>query len=347
MSWKDDKNLGPWPFTKQPNKWGYLNNPCWQNPARAFVKGGPDDYDLNEANEPQIWTPPDKSIIQSAGSQKIHNQCGHWHTPVPVPYVPPPPLPVGPCIDPADLNDPDLATGLIFYGGMQVNPPVDSIIPSATSPSTTDLLTQDGVLSANFKVDYPPLYYANAVEYSVPATSITKFGVSNITIMFWFFEYGAAIHAMNILACGNTGWYNFGKGFSIWVNNTFGWIYDYVWHVDTLGSGMKELHFSLAYDPDTGLALDNNSTPSWRTWHLLALTYNGAFLKVYIDGILREQLAGTGNIDYGVGDHPYQLWIGNGPGYIAQACNGLIPCIKIWNRALEQDEITLLNRPLA
>jgi hypothetical protein len=254
-------------------------------------------------------------------------------------------LPVGPCINLSEFNVPSLSEGLIFYGHMYMNPPVDLVDPPAISPSKTDLFTQDGILAANFKVDYAPNYYSNCVIYSVPNTPTTKWGVENITIMFWFYEFGAAVHAMTILTCGNSGWYNFGKGYSIWINNTFGHIYDYVWHLNCRDGGSKDLHFSLAYD-GSGNALNNNEVPSWRTWHLVALTYDGTDLKAYVDGVLRSQTSGGGPMEYNSPNQPYELTVGNGAPYTAQACNGLIPCIKIWNRALTQSEITLLNRPL-
>ncbi len=77
--WKDDKNLGPWPFVPQPNKWGYLNNPRWTNPAEKFVKGGTHDYDGRESAEPQIFTPPGLVPPYSRGSESTHFLCGHWH----------------------------------------------------------------------------------------------------------------------------------------------------------------------------------------------------------------------------------------------------------------------------
>ena len=68
---------GPWDFTSQPDKWGYLNNPRWQVTARAFVKGGPDDYSGRESEEPQIWEHPNGEY--SKDEQGVHHQCGHWH----------------------------------------------------------------------------------------------------------------------------------------------------------------------------------------------------------------------------------------------------------------------------
>ena len=47
--WKDDKDLGPWAFNAQENKWGYLNNKRWNY------------YGYDALDESQ------------------HNPCGHWH----------------------------------------------------------------------------------------------------------------------------------------------------------------------------------------------------------------------------------------------------------------------------
>ena len=70
MSWKDDKNLGPWKFSEQPNKWGYLNNPFWQSEP-----GPPISYDGHEDEEPQAW---DLNATSKGGGTK-HIPCGHWH----------------------------------------------------------------------------------------------------------------------------------------------------------------------------------------------------------------------------------------------------------------------------
>jgi len=78
--WKNDKDLGPWPFLRQRNKWAYLNNPRWRPIPREFYDGGPDDYDGREDEEPQIWTPHHQPKYPS-GTIKRHHQCGHWHVP--------------------------------------------------------------------------------------------------------------------------------------------------------------------------------------------------------------------------------------------------------------------------
>jgi hypothetical protein len=84
-NWKKYLGEGPWPFQKQKNKWGYLNNPRWVNPGVA-----PISYDGNESAEPVVWNLPNQSIAQSKGTQNTHNPCGHWHQPVTVLEFPAP-----------------------------------------------------------------------------------------------------------------------------------------------------------------------------------------------------------------------------------------------------------------
>lgn len=76
MTWIDDnKGQGPWDFEPQQNKWGYLNNPRWQNtPLRPHI-----NYDNYEFNEPQVWTPTRTDGPYSVEDEKVHYPCGHWH----------------------------------------------------------------------------------------------------------------------------------------------------------------------------------------------------------------------------------------------------------------------------
>ena len=92
--WKTTKGYGPWPFRKQKNKWGYLNNPRWLVTPRPFFPTGPDDYDGRSAEEPQIWT-SSRQQRYPAGTAIEHHQCGHWHLEgyvAPAGPSPPPPL---------------------------------------------------------------------------------------------------------------------------------------------------------------------------------------------------------------------------------------------------------------
>ena len=66
MSWKDDKDLGPWEFDEQPTKWGYLNNPRWSNNP----KNSADSMSASEFCA-------DRGI--SLNPEDTHVPCGHWH----------------------------------------------------------------------------------------------------------------------------------------------------------------------------------------------------------------------------------------------------------------------------
>lgn len=72
--WKDDKDLGPWAFTEQPDKWGYLNNPRWKTESEEETS-----YTGRESEEPQIWTPEGIGGPYSKGDSITHLPCGHWH----------------------------------------------------------------------------------------------------------------------------------------------------------------------------------------------------------------------------------------------------------------------------
>jgi len=81
MDWiKDNKGAGAWAFTKQPNKWGYLNNPRWMT-----TQSEPVNYDGRESEEPQIWDPSNVPFSKVGADE--HNPCGHWHTPSGLVYL--------------------------------------------------------------------------------------------------------------------------------------------------------------------------------------------------------------------------------------------------------------------
>jgi len=71
MSWKDDKNLGPWAFTKQPNKPSYNEG----------------DHIATYANP--VWSMEEGSNVPITPT---HTPCGYWtkdYVPPPPPFVPP------------------------------------------------------------------------------------------------------------------------------------------------------------------------------------------------------------------------------------------------------------------
>jgi alpha-tubulin suppressor-like RCC1 family protein len=67
MTWiTDNKDSGPWPFTEQPDVWGYLNNPRWSNHPKAAA----DPMSASEFCE-------GKGI--ALDPEYTHKPCGHWH----------------------------------------------------------------------------------------------------------------------------------------------------------------------------------------------------------------------------------------------------------------------------
>ena len=83
--------------------------------------------------------------------------------------------------------------------------------------------------------------------------------------------------------------------------------------------------------------------PSLNTWHHLAATYDGANIKLYLDGALVKTQAATGAIEVNTN----VLCIGDQPG-----CNeyfgGNVDEVRIWNIARTQSEIqNAMNTALA
>ena len=100
-------------------------------------------------------------------------------------------------------------------------------------------------------------------------------------------------------------------------------------------------------EPEIAFTL-KNSTPGWswrfsgfsppqREWTHVALTYDGATIRIYANGIQVYSVAGSGAI----GDHhPGQdeLWIG-GRQLTGPAFAGQIDDVRVWNRALSRIEV--------
>ncbi|MBV9988516.1 MAG: HYR domain-containing protein [Chitinophagaceae bacterium] len=71
-------------------------------------------------------------------------------------------------------------------------------------------------------------------------------------------------------------------------------------------------------------------------WHHLAATYDGFFMRIYIDGVLAGSQAKAGTIT--VNNNP--LIIGGQTGYTDEYYQGKLDDIRIWNRALSGCEIS-------
>lgn len=88
------------------------------------------------------------------------------------------------------------------------------------------------------------------------------------------------------------------------------------------------------------LSIDGNWTavtapfPSLNTWHHVAATYDGFFMKIYLDGVLKSTQAIAGTITSNIND----IFIGQQEGQLEYFKGGLDE-LRIWNRTLTQCEI--------
>jgi hypothetical protein len=86
----------------------------------------------------------------------------------------------------------------------------------------------------------------------------------------------------------------------------------------------------------SNIAVDN-------TWHHLALTYDGANARFYLDGTQVASAAITGNIDYGGSTYPMKL-LDNG---ITDAVPGAMDDLRVFGTALSQSEVQqMMNTPV-
>ena len=74
---------------------------------------------------------------------------------------------------------------------------------------------------------------------------------------------------------------------------------------------------------------------SLEEWYHLVGTYDGENLKIYINGALSNTLAQSGKIDTSEGS----LALGSRPEGGARGVNGIIDEVRIYNRALSEDEV--------
>lgn len=75
--------------------------------------------------------------------------------------------------------------------------------------------------------------------------------------------------------------------------------------------------------------------PGKDSWHHVAATYDGAFMRIYIDGVLANQMAIAGSIS--VNTNP--LSIGYQHGYPKEYFKGTLDEVRIWHRVLSPCEI--------
>ena len=73
------------------------------------------------------------------------------------------------------------------------------------------------------------------------------------------------------------------------------------------------------------------------TWQHVAGTYDGAFLRLYVNGILTDSLAKTVSM---VGTSTVNLYLGESPAYAGRQFPGIIDEVRIWNVVKTKSELT-------
>ncbi len=88
----------------------------------------------------------------------------------------------------------------------------------------------------------------------------------------------------------------------------------------------------------SNVMFDSNTALPLNAWSHVALTYDGAFLRLYINGALDQSVASTG----GLCQTSNNIWIGRFDN-AKTAFNGALDDVRIYPRPLNQAEITDLN----
>jgi hypothetical protein len=114
---------------------------------------------------------------------------------------------------------------------------------------------------------------------------------------------------------------------------------DSAWRISTLQS-QRKFHFAVGGAPDWPAA-DGSQEVAAGQWHHVAGTYDGAAIRLYVDGVLDGTRAYSGSI--GVNTQP--VFIGENAQETGRGWNGLIDDVLVYNRALSADEIKSLVAP--
>ncbi len=117
-------------------------------------------------------------------------------------------------------------------------------------------------------------------------------------------------------------------GYAYTPQNTKGWM------LRLPRSSVNEYpHARLVTSDGTGYVESDEGTS--HEWHHLAMTYDGSEMKLYYDGILKDTVSLTGQIEYDSAN----LTVGNMANQINEPWFGYIDEVRIWNSALSASTI--------
>lgn len=159
--------------------------------------------------------------------------------------------------------------------------------------------------------------YLNAGQFNLTGNAITLEGWVKVNAFKTAFPYITSVAGIEV-ADNNSAMLRFGDG----------------------NLANNKLQFILSFG-SSQVKLNSNSTFSTNTWYHVAATYDGASMKLYINGVLDASNTRTGN------------FTANGIMYLgrnyenARALNGSLDEFRVWKRALSAQEIVNNNCDVA
>jgi hypothetical protein len=110
-------------------------------------------------------------------------------------------------------------------------------------------------------------------------------------------------------------------------------------------SGDGAFHYSAEVTTTNGMVgAYSSSVANTTAWHHVAFTYDGASIKVYVDGDLKVTSAQTGSLDYGSNTYPLKLTTDS----IDEDWSQQMDDLRIFGTALSQSEIQqMMNTPVS
>ncbi|MDH7598681.1 MAG: LamG domain-containing protein, partial [Sedimentisphaerales bacterium] len=148
--------------------------------------------------------------------------------------------------------------------------------------------------------------------------------------------------------CGNPSLFNFGDVITValWLNIRAvngQWMAavakgESAWRISLYDTN-RRFHFAVRGGPNYE-AVNGNITVGLNEWHHVTGTYDGAEMRLYVDGVLDNTAALTGGMHTAGGN----LLIGDNPQATGRYWNGMIDDVRIYHRALSEDEIKVIVR---
>ena len=192
-------------------------------------------------------------------------------------------------------------------------PPGSCFVFRPNGPGTTDYVSLQGTCG------YLPMYVAsfNGVSSYISVPDSVSLNPKNISVELWFKASNTGNREfVEKRTSSNAGGFGI-QGDISGSSKIEGWIYD-----------------SGSWYATRGI---QTITPQYNVWHQVILTYDGSYLRVYIDAKLDAQVAHSGSISSTTA--PVRIGLSNTGLY---PINGSIANVQIYNTALTPQEIQYL-----